>query len=93
MVGRARLRTVRSSPTTSMLAAIAISAHQRRATCEVMTVTIFRLVTIKWKLLSKDSHYDESVNHTSGWETALAGRQNAEQAGHALWRGATGRSG
>ena len=33
MVGSARLSTVRSSPTTSTLAAIAISAHQRRAEC------------------------------------------------------------
>src|ERR1700733_13881002 len=33
MFGSARLSTVRSSPTTSTLAAIAISAHQRRLEC------------------------------------------------------------
>ncbi len=33
MSGSARLSTVRSSPTTSTLAAIAISAHQRRGDC------------------------------------------------------------
>ena len=42
MVGRARLRTVRSSPTTSTLAAIAISAHHLRAEVSAMTFTSLR---------------------------------------------------
>src|SRR6516165_877336 len=42
IVGRARLSTVRSSPTTSTLAAIAISAHHLRAGLSAMTVTSLR---------------------------------------------------
>src|SRR6201986_4830968 len=53
MVGRARLSTVRSRPTTSMLIATAISAHQRRAPLTpvvTMKATSFRLP------LRKDSY-------------------------------------
>ena len=42
IVGSARLSTVRSSPTTSTLAAIAISAHHLRAGFSAMTLTPFR---------------------------------------------------
>ncbi len=42
MVGRARLSTVRSSPTTSTLAAIATSAHHLRAEVSAMTLTSLR---------------------------------------------------
>ena len=42
IVGSARLSTVRSSPTTSTLAAIAISAHHLRAGFSAMTLTSFR---------------------------------------------------
>ena len=58
-VGSARLRTVRSSPTTSTLAAMATRAHHRRESEATMTVTSFRmshafdsssqkLVSVKW---------------------------------------------
>ena len=42
IVGRARLSTVRSSPTTSTLAAIATSAHHLRAELSAMTLTSLR---------------------------------------------------
>ena len=42
IVGRARLSTVRSSPTTSTLAAIATSAHHLRAEVSAMTLTSLR---------------------------------------------------
>ena len=42
IVGSARFSTVRSSPTTSTLAAIAISAHHLRAGFSAMTLTSFR---------------------------------------------------
>ena len=42
IVGSARLSTVRSSPTTSTLAAIATSAHHLRAGFSVMTLTPLR---------------------------------------------------
>src|ERR1700736_5170980 len=56
MVGRARLSTVRSSPTTSTLAAIAISAHHLRAGLSVMTLTPLR----QWQL--NESHYQKYVS-------------------------------
>ena len=43
IVGSARVRTVRSRPTTSTLAAIATSAHHFRAERFAMTLTPFRL--------------------------------------------------
>ena len=56
MVGRARLRTVRSSPTTSTLAAIAISAHHLRAELSTMTFT-----SIRWQHLN-ESHYQKCAS-------------------------------
>src|ERR1700678_3987979 len=72
MLGRARLSTVRSSPTTSTLAAIAISAHQRRLECcaspgAARAGTVVEIgwdtmrVTIFWMSQGNESYYQNDA--------------------------------
>src|ERR1700733_7383558 len=72
MFGSARLSTVKSSPTTSTLAAIAISAHQRRLECCASPAapcagTVVEVgwdtmrVTIFWMSQGNESYYQNDA--------------------------------
>src|SRR3984885_12622734 len=76
MLGSARFSTVRSSPTTSTLAAIAISAHQRRDECCESSAapgagTVVEVgwdtmrVTVFWMSQENESYYQNTATLTT----------------------------